>query len=279
MNKIISIAFFASFLFIGIISCKKNNLVIDQAITPPSYAKFNVRTAADTVATYYVKSDNAPFKIPIGITTVSDKDRTINLCYSSTTAVAGAQYTAPATIVIPAGKSLDSLSIQGLFAGYPLASRIDLLTITICGGDVPPNAYWTTYKLTMRKYCDVTLSSFYGAYTKAIDNGNYGPYPMTVKTGSAVSTGATSGSIQITNLWDYGDPSITTTVNLDWSNPAAFAVTIPDQVYYAPDGLWIKGTTAGTFSSCNQTFTFRYTLYFKATGANYYANQVTTLAR
>lgn len=280
MNKyIFNTSVLIIFIMLLFISCKKNNLVIDKDVTPPSYVKFNVRTAADTASTYYIKSDNTPFKIPIGITTVSDKDRTIQLCYTSATATAGVQYNAPATIVIPAGKALDSLSIQGLFAGYSLASRIDVLYIKICGGDVPANAYWVTYKLTMRKYCDVTLSSFYGAYTRAIDNGSYGPYPMTVKTGSAISTGATSGSLQITNLWDYGDPSITTTVLLDWSNPAAFTVTIPDQVYYAPDGLWVKGTTAGTFSSCDQTFTFRYTLYFKASGANYYANQVTTLAR
>ena len=187
-------------LLLGITSCKKNNLVIDKLITPPDFAKFNVRTPADTAATYYIKSDNTPFKIPIGVTTVSDKDRTIQLCYTSATAVAGVQYNAPATIVIPAGKALDSLSISGLFTGYPSSSRQDILYIKICGGDVPASDYWATYKLTLRKYCDVTLSSFYGLYTKTIDNGNYGPYKMTVVTGSAVATSPTSGTLKVTNL-------------------------------------------------------------------------------
>jgi hypothetical protein len=105
---------------------------------------------------------------------------------------------------------------------------------------------------------------------------------MTVVNGSAVSTGPTSGTLRVTNLWDYGDPSITTTINLDWSNPAAFSVTVPDQVYYAPDGLWVKPSAslgAGTFSSCEQTITIRYTLYFKSSGANFYANQTTVMKR
>src|SRR5687767_2956010 len=109
MRKIIANSSFLLLLVFVIVSCKKNNLVVDQDVTPPAVAKFNVRAAADTAATYYISSANKPFKIPIGITTVSDKDRTIQLCYTSTSAVAGSQYTAPATIVIPAGKVLDSL--------------------------------------------------------------------------------------------------------------------------------------------------------------------------
>lgn len=265
----------SSIVLFAINACKKNNLVVDKDVTPPSYAKFNVRQAADTAGTYYVASSGLTYKIPIGLTTVSDKDRTIQLCYTSTSAVAGAQYNAPATVVIPAGKAVDTLVIQGLYSGYPSSSRVDVVYVKICGGDVPASAYWSTYKLTMRKYCDVSLASFAGDYNNVIDNGNYGPYYVAIVPGT---TSGTTGTLLIDNIWDPGVP-VTTTVNLDWTDPSNFKVTIPDQVYYGAADWWIVGTSAGTFSSCNQTFTLRYKLYNKSTGATLYNNQVTTIAR
>jgi len=265
-------------------SCEKNNLVQEQGIVPPSYARFNTKLLADSIATYYIRSDNAPYKLPIGVTTVSNVDRTIMFEYTSNTAVKGVQYNAPSTLIIPAGKTIDSLVFSGLYSGYTSSARKDTVKITITdGGDIPGTKYITprknVYYLILRKYCDVLLSDLYGNYTRAIDNGNYGPYPMAVVPGSAVSTGATTGTLQLTNIWDPGVP-VTTTVNLDWTNPADFKVTITDQVYFAPANLWIKNSaTTGTFSSCDQTFTLKYTLYNKITGANYSANQTTIMSR
>ena len=278
MKKVFSILLGFGIVAFCLQACKKNNLVVDHDdFLPPSFAKFNVRQASDTVGTYYVSSSGAglAYKIPIGVTTVSDKARTIQLCYTSRTAVAGAQYNAPATVTIPAGQAVDTLVVSGLFAGYPTSTRVDSVYIKVCGGDVPANAYYNTYLLIMRKYCDVNLTNLAGAYNNSIDNGNYGPYPTTVVAGT---TTGTTGTITVGNVWDPGVPT-TTTVKLDWSNPAGFTTTIPDQVYYAPADIWIKGTTAGTFSSCDQSFTLRYTLYTKSTGANYSANQVTVIKR
>jgi hypothetical protein len=263
------------------VSCKKNNLVIDKEVIAPAYAKFNTTQLTDTMGTYYIKSSNDPFKLPVGVTNVSNADRTIQFTYTGT-AVQGTQFTAPASIVIKAGEALDSLTISGLFAGYPSSDRKDTVTIAISGGDVPASAYKGKYYLILRKYCDVILPDLYGDYDFCWDNGigtGYGPYSTSIVDGSAVSTGATTGTIQISNLWDYGLPS-KVTVNLDWADPANFKITIPDQKYITSEDLWIKGTELpGTFSSCDQTFVLRYTLYFKSTGTNYYANQVTTLAR
>lgn len=270
---------FLNILFGGLVlliisSCQENNLVVDKDVVPPAYAKFNVIKPADTIATYYIRNGGAPFKIPVGLTNVSDKPRTIQFSYTST-AAAGVQYSAPTTLVIPAGQALDSLSVQGLFAGYPLASRRDTLIIRISGGDVPASPYWSTFRLIMRKYCDVSLAAFAGNYNNAIDNGNYGPYPMAITPGSSSGT---TGTITVSNLWDPGVP-VTTTVTLDWTDPANFKMTIPDQVYFGAANWWIQGTSTGTFSSCDQTFTFRYRLYNKVTGAILYNNQVTVLSR
>lgn len=274
MKKLLIYLTVATGVLFNLTSCSKNNMVVDKDVVPPSFAKFNTSTL---IGTYYIRSTNTPYKLPIGVTTVSDKDRVISLSYASPTgAAAGTHYNAPATITIPAGKTIDTLAVTGLYSGYPVSSRIDSLKITVGGGDVPKNDYNNTYTILLRKYCDVVLATLAGNYTRCIDNGNYGPYPMTVT--SPTTIGATTGSVVVTNLWDLGVPT-STTVNLDWTNPASFTATIPDQVYYGAADLWIKGTTAGTFSSCDQTFTLRYTLYFKTTGANYYANQVTTMAR
>jgi hypothetical protein len=275
MNKIISITCFVLCLLLGVISCKKNNLVVDKDITPPAYAKFNVRTDADTASTYYIKSDNATFKIPIGVTTVSDKDRTIQLCYTSSTAMAGTQYTAPATVVIPAGKVVDTLVIQGMFAGYPLSSRKDLLTIKICGGDVPANAYWSTYYLTLRKYCDVIFPDLTGDYNSTMEylndgSFNYGPYSTAVI--NLTSTGPTTGSGDFVNLFDYGWNNIHFT--MDWTDPSNFKINVPLQAtgatYTATNGnyAYIQGT-GGSFSSCDQTFTITVNLLDNSQGLQY----------
>jgi len=263
MKKIIANGSFLLLLVLVIVSCKKNNLVVDQDVIPPAFAKFNVRVAADTAATYYISNANKPFKIPIGITTVSDKDRTIQLCYTSTSAVAGSQYTAPATIVIPAGKVLDSISIQGLIAGYPTASRVDVLFIKICGGDVPASAYWATYKLTMRKYCDVVLANLGGAYTRTFE-GSYGPYTSEVT--NLVSTGVTTATATITNIYDSG---ISADVTFDWTDPTAFKVIMEEQqTQYTVGGLPLfvraNPATASSFSSCDNTITLNLQLYTSA---------------
>ena len=278
MNKYLLKIFFAGLgiaLFLG--ACKKNNLVVDQDIVPPSFAKFNTIQETDTMATYYIKSSNDPFKLPIGVTTVSDKDRTINFSYSST-AAQGVQYNGPSSIVIPAGKALDSLTVSGLFSGYPTSDRKDTLKIEISGGDVPKSPYKGTYYLILRKYCDVFLNDFSGAYQNTDDNGTYGPYMTTVTPGSGTVLTPTTGTIMIENIWDPGAP-VTVTVKLDWSNPANFTTTIEDQEYFAPADLWIKGTGNGSFSACDQTFTLKYTLYYKTTNIDFAPNQVTTITR
>ena len=276
MKHIFKPLIFTALAAIFFVACKKNNYSVDvDPLQPGAFAKFNVKATADTAGTYYIKNTGETFNIPIGITDVSSVDRVINLCYTSNSAVQGVQYNGPTTVTIKAGETLDTLRIAGLFSGYPLSSRVDTLYLKICGGDVPTSSYWNNFRLIMRKYCDVNLTALAGDYDNVIDNGNYGPYSMTM---TPVSTTGTKGVITVENLWDPGAP-VTTTVNLDWTNAASFTATIADQVYYAPANWWIKGTTAGSFSSCDQSFTLRYQLYNKTTGAILYNNQVTVMKR
>jgi hypothetical protein len=282
MNKLLFYTFFAGIAIFSLTSCEKNNLVIGKQVIPPAYVKFNTVTASDTIGTYYIKSTNAPFKIPIGVTNVSDKDRTINFSYSSSTAVQGQQYTAPASIVIPAGQALDSLAISGISAGFDVPGRIDTLKIAITGGDVPASPYKQNYTLYLRKYCDVVLDNLLGDYTRSKDQQGSGTptdaYTATIK--SYTSTGPTSASIVVYNFGDpmfgapYNDDDLAVnpgiTLNLDWADPANFKVTVPTQViaegYYGPGGL-IKNVAGGTFSSCENSFKVKYN--FSIDGDNY----------
>ena len=279
-------------------SCKKNNLVVEQdpLVTPPGFAKFNTAAAADTSMVYYVKSTNDPVKIPVGVTNVSGSDRTVNFTYESNSAVQGTQYNGPASLVIPAGKVIDTLTFTGLFTGYPLSSRIDTVMVTISGGDITPSPYKKRFRIILRKYCDVNINDFLGDYTMSTDRQGTGAQtaPYTASIASIVSTGPTSATAVIYNFGDpmFGDPfnpgdlAITPgiTVNLDWANPANFKVTMPSpgqaisESYYGPTGLLTAaaGGVTGTFSSCDNTFTI---IYNFAIGATNYGSFTTVLRR
>jgi hypothetical protein len=251
---------------IGFFSCKKDN-----TINTPVLSEFATPTA---IGKYFVKDDpNSVLKIPVGITTVSNKPRTVTFSVSSPTgAVEGQQYNLGTTsIVIPAGTAQDSISLKGIFAGYP-TGRTDTLIFTITGGDVSTFKGFTTYTVVMQKYCEVNLNDFIGDYANSVDNqdpNSYGPYTATIN--SFVSTGPTSATIYVTNFaaagfgpWDPSDaaanPGIA--VKLDWTDPSNFTTIIPTQSLdnnlfgYGPGT--VSGVGSGTFSSCKNTITLSY---------------------
>ncbi|MEO7523762.1 MAG: hypothetical protein ABIT58_06680 [Ferruginibacter sp.] len=273
------IAGFSVFI-VGLTSCKKNNSVVDQDVVPPTYAKFNVVSASDSAKTYFVKSTGETLKLPVGITTVSDKDRTVNFTYTSTSAVQGVQYSAPASLTIPAGSALDSLEITGLFAGIAVG-EVDTIKIQISGtDDVPASPYKSYYFLYLRKSCPIVINDFVGNYDNTYDNaGSYGPYTTTITPGSITMITPTKASFTIENVYDLGAPTIIT-VEADWTLSEDYPiVTVADQEYFAGLDLWIKGTMDGSFSACDQTLTIYYTLYYHTTGVDAAADQETTLRR
>lgn len=287
MNKYLLKIFFAGlgicFLFLG--ACKKNNVVVDQdPLIPPTFAKFNVVQSAiyssDSTATYYVKSTNAPFKIPVGVTNVSDKDRTVQFTYTSPNATQGNQYSAPTTLTIAKKTALDSLVISGNFANINIG-EVDTIVIQIQDTDeMPMSPYKNKFTVYMRKSCPINILDFEGTYNNTYDNGgSYGPYITVVTPGSIVST-PTSATFTIENIWDSQAGTVTT-VNADWSvDPDHPTITIPDQEYYAPLDVWIIGTgTPSSFSPCEGTITLNYTLYYHTTGADFSANQETVMTR
>lgn len=290
MNKILSYTFFAALALMSLASCEKNNLIIGKEIIPPSVVKIGTWNNSDSLGTYYIKSNTEAFKIPIGVTSASDKDRTVQISYTSLTAAQGVQFNAPTSIVIPAGKVLDTLLIQGILAGYATPGRIDKVAISISGGDIPLASVKTHYNLTLRKYCEVVGSELSGDYTNTIDAGSsQGAY--TAKVVNWVSAGPTSATANIINLGatsdaGWGGPYFATApvtdpgikVKFDWADPAAFKVTIASQFYFDDGSGWsLISATAGTFSSCDQVITIPTVTKYAGNGSSY--GTTTTLRR
>lgn len=284
-NKLNPLFLFATVILVSTVilpGCTK-----DKIITPNSEASL----FATDQGSYFITSDpNTVFKIPVGITRVPDKSRTIEFTVSSPSgAVEGQQYMLSGnTITIPAGQTVDSITLNGVFSAYP-AGRRDTLIFTITGGDIPSLVGSDVYTLILQKYCVVDLNALLGDYDNSNDNQDpdvYGPY--SAKIVSATSTGSTSAQLVIKYFSDAalgpfgaGDPSYDTgiTVNIDWSDPANFFTTLPTQPvgYYPPYGLiTLTGVGNGYFSSCDNIITISY----KATvSAGSFGNFVTVLSR
>lgn len=265
--------------FVMLAGCKKRSE--DYFVTPPQQSHF-----VNSIGNYYVtNSSTSTFKIPITLTTVSDADRKVTVSVTSPTgAAAGAQYNlASTTITIPAGKAVDSLTVNGLFAGYS-GTRKDTLVFTITGGDVPASAFNNVFKLVVQKACAVVSTDLIGAYTQSTDlyqgaASTQPKYTATISNWTALST--TSASVIIKNLGATSDngwgpfaatdaalnPGITAT--LDWSNPGNQTVTIATQNYFGSGASISTINGTGTFSSCDQSFTIVCSVKYAPNGNTY----------
>ena len=243
----------ACVLFAGVMTgCKKE----DKVVTPPSQAHFNNKSSD----VYFITAPGETKTITVGVTTVSDKDRTFNINVTSPTgATSGTQYTlSKNTITIPACKATDSFEVRGVYSEYT-TGRKDTLVFTIqSGNEVPASDYNNTMTLLMRGPCfngDVTLSEMGGTYANTFENGgSYGPYTATISNVTVLTP--TTGTAKIDNLYDYFGPL---TINFDWTDPANIKAEIPLQQTnqnYAAGQPFLVRTSPGqvsTFSVCSQT--------------------------
>ena len=114
------------------------------------------------------------------------------------------------------------------------------------------------------------VSEFLGAYANTnedLGGSPYGPYTTTIT--NATSTGPTSATIAVTNIFDTGWGAITFTLN--WSDPAnRTAIVTPEDIPNSDAGTDLGGTAGvpvavrvpptslstvpGTFSYCGMTF-------------------------
>jgi hypothetical protein len=254
----------------GLVSCSKNNLAVDvDPLEVPARSRFTYQDANAPISrTFYVEAtapDNV-FNVQVGITNVATVDRTVQLSYSSTTAVAGTHYTAPASIVIPAGQAVAQLPIMGIFANIP-AGTAHVLKIKISGGDVPAfGSGRDSVLLTLRRYCAPSLAALGGAYTNTNEYTSagafsYGPYATQLTNLTMVAGSTTQATGKLVNIYDDGWNDLN--VTLDWTDKANFKVTIPLQATgktYTGGLTHVRSSTASgavnTFSACERSVSF-----------------------
>ena len=253
---------------LSIVSCKKT----DTLVTAPFEAHFTNKTGGS----FSVTPASTQFKIPVGLTNVSDKDRVVTFTVTSPTgAVQGTHYSIVNgnSITIPAGKVLDSIIVNGVLSAYS-TGRKDTLVFTITEPSVKVSSYNSVYKLFLRGPCfdsDIIFSQLLGNYTRTFENGTYGPYKTTITGLTSVSP--TSATATITNIYDSG---ISAVALFDWSTVGAFRVSIAPQATTIGYNIRSTPATTGTFTFCTPAFSMTLELY---NGAGIYDRWVMTMAR
>jgi hypothetical protein len=244
---------FAFALIIGIIvaACRKTGTT-----TPPSLATFLNQQSG----TYFITDATVVDTIPVGVTAISAKDRTIGVNVSSHSgAVAGTQYTLSGnSVTIPAGQTLGYIVVKGNYSHYNGTTLKDTLVFTFAtGGEIPPADFNDTFTLIMRGPCvegyDFDAAEFDGIYNDVSDDGTASLIPVNIQNlGAAFFVPGPSDPVS--------NPGIA--VKIDWSNPPNLTATIDSQAYstfvgFGPVSIVTEGTP-GTFSSCHQTFSLNY---------------------
>lgn len=247
-------------------SCKKKDVV-----TPNK--EVSLFGAGGTTASYLVPNDpNASFKIGLGITKPAPVDRVINFSVTSPTgAVEGTQYTISAkSVKIPAGKVVDSVTLKGLFSGFPTGRR-DTLIFKITGGDIPSLIGSDIYKLVLQKFCPLNMSAFSGNFVVVTD-GWQDYYP-----GDVVTLSVSGNTVSFYYPTAYNVSPIL--INVD---PITFATSVASQSYgrYSAAGtLYSAKSVAGPNSvvvPCDNTISVELN-HFSAAGN--YGNYIIKLRK
>lgn len=272
-NKLFALLTIAAVLAV-IAGCEKYT---DNLILPPEQAHFSNQSSGKLIVSNNTAS---PFKIAVGITTVSDKERVVNIkVYSPTGAVAGTHYSLNKTTAnFAPGKVSDTLVVTALAISQYMANRIDTLVFVVeKGGDKysgAPSDYNDTFKLRIGPCYESEISSalatLEGSYTNTQDNFNGAGYVYTSNIVSTKYTTATTGNITIKNLLDLGTPT-DATFSMDWTNPATPRIVTGDQNLGGDAGLvfgatyngWnylIRQSGSGNFNFCSETITLSFNL-------------------
>jgi hypothetical protein len=259
MKNKLFIFILASFTIVFMIqSCKKRNFWSDKEPVEIGIQKSQIAFGDQIFfRNYSVNIKNDPYKIPFGFTNISNEDRVIRIEYSSRSALNGTHYNAPDSIIIPAGKSVDSLTFTGNFNLYPVG-RVDTVKLKIKSPE--PLLRMDTLMLTLQRYCDVVLSSLGGNYRNTFERNNgssslFGPYTTQIQDLKLLTPTTAEGII--VNLFneDWNDIKFI----MNWTDPNNFRITIPLQPTGSISPIkWVRGAldkkAPNSFSSCLQRF-------------------------
>lgn len=265
IKKINYLLFFVVVSVIFAFSCKKADIAIPQE---------QVHFMSTGTISYPVQEDpNSVFKFGIGLTTPAKTDRNITFSITSPTgALEGQQYTiASKNITIPAGEVIDSITLKGIFDGFP-SGRRDTLVFTITGGDVPALIGSDVLKVVLQKFCPLDMSIFNGDFEVLQDDWeDYFP-------GDVVTLSASGNTVSFDYPTPYNHQPLLITVN-----PTTFATSVPLTSfgrYSAAGTIYTAKSVAGVNSvvvPCDETISV--VLAFGSTGGANYGNGLLKLRK
>jgi hypothetical protein len=272
MNHLSLIAVVAMTFMLG--SCDKTQ-PYDVEI-PPAQAHF----VGKEIQVYKAETASTPaYNVTVGTTDVATTDRTVTYKVTSPSgAVGGTQYTIATgnetgAVTIKAGEATANIVVKADFNAY-ISGRKDTLIFSLQEPSIKPAGFMDTVVLVVRGACfegDVNLSELLGDYANTnedLSGSAYGPYPTAIS--SVTPTSATTGTIVVENIFDFGWAPIT--FDLDWTNPSNRTVTLAQQLNIAPASTLTSNPAyansfvmvgpspsagPGTFSICNQTLTLK----------------------
>ena len=233
--------FILSCLFVLTISCEdaKQEIYEDLSLT---------YFTDSTSGTYYVQdSPDSTFEITVGVTDVSSSDRTFSIAIDdANSTVTTDQYSIDNNLVIPANSHIGTLTIYGEYANIVSGSTLVLSLTDVDNSNIAD--FDNTFTLNFYQFCPFVRDEFLGAWDA--DEIDYAVYDVTV------TAGAADNEILISNVWDV-DPSSTTRVFLDDSDPSNFVLDFPiwsenylyNNATYGPAYI---DNAYGTFNACDK---------------------------
>lgn len=176
-----------------------------------------------TSGSFLIEKDTEAIEVKVGITSVSDQDRTFNISIDeSSTAVEGRDFKlASRTVTIPAGQYIGTILIEPL---YETMNQDETTTVVLeLDTELISPAYGKTTQLNFTYAFTVDMDYLCGIWSGTdynIDGSTEGPWNITISKKS-------DNEIYIENFWDGGE-IIVANVNFD-----DMTITIPaKQIIY-----------------------------------------------
>ena len=274
INKVL----FVSLFCISLLSCKKDNLYIDQSPSiVPTYSRFTqiLRNGKVYRSIPVRQVGNVATSIPISLTALQTADRTIGFTYNSLTAVKDINFTAANTTVIKSGSYFGAIDILGNPLNYS-GDEVDTVKIKIIPSQfVPAVQGRDSMFLIFSKFCDVIPADFNTTYYSGIvfgasdkDTLSYGEV-NTIDSLTFITQPTSTSAIGV--IYDLYPASTGLGVEpirftMDWTDDGNLTISINDQFFYnnqagAPRHIRLNTSLPSTFNSCNKSLNFYVDVY------------------
>ena len=238
MKNIIRSFILFSVALLGLNSCGETDPIIYDG---PVFVSFTYGTSG----TYFVKPNNEPFPVFVGVPTPSAEDVTIDIDVVAATGEAGTQFDLPSRVTVRAGEVNAAIPVKGYFDR--LAGRVDTVTFQLIGEEVAN--FDTAYTVILQQFCGFDINNFLGTYS--CDEAGYEVYEVTFTIDSV-----NANSILNDNFLDFAAPG--QVLRYVFSGGFDQVVIVPEQEFIFGDGTIGSVLGQGTYNGCSGAMEVNY---------------------